>query len=432
MRFDDVRLRAYRGGLPYAFLSYSHKDKEDAERITRELIDRGFRVWFDEGLTPAKEWDEVIANRVENCGYFIALISRNYLESENCRDELNYARDKNRPRMLIYLEDVELPGGMAMRLLRNHALHKWEYADTAQMIDKAVTAEGIDVCRNTDRGPEQTAGPDRQPAPKPKKRAGKAWRIVAAAVCLIASFAILFLVLNKTICASEPIVPAVTEPDSTPADPQEQTDAQEMSSGPANNTARMEELAAEWETADTYFAVEGIRNAVFYDPDGLTQRILMKCEKGDRMPICADYRFTWDGEQIRSIERYDTAGELVVRHTFSYSEGWLTSDTIAVDGTVTGNDGEVLEQDGANGATVLFPEEGIVTVKIFEDRTHHDTYYEESMTIYPDGFVFFIGGSSNRMLTIYFNQNGQLTEDAYMVGDPSNAKYYDKHWYAID
>jgi len=134
VQFDDRKLRAYRGARPYAFLSYSHKDKADAELITYELIDRGFRVWFDEGLTPAKEWDEVIAKRVEECSYFVALLSQNYLESENCRDELNYARDKNRPRMLIYLENVELPAGMAMRLLRNHALHKWEFESIPKRI----------------------------------------------------------------------------------------------------------------------------------------------------------------------------------------------------------------------------------------------------------------------------------------------------------
>lgn len=163
MQFDDRKLRAYRGARPYAFLSYSHKDKADAELITYELIDRGFRVWFDEGLTPAKEWDEVIAKRVEECSYFVALLSQNYLESENCRDELNYARDKNRPRMLIYLENVELPAGMAMRLLRNHALHKWEFESIPKLIDKAFVGRRTacaEACGSSGNAPDRSpSGP---------------------------------------------------------------------------------------------------------------------------------------------------------------------------------------------------------------------------------------------------------------------------------
>ena len=429
MQFDDVRLRAYRGSRPYAFLSYSHKDKEDAERITRELIGRGFRIWFDEGLTPAQEWDEVIARRVENCDYFIALISKNYLESENCRDELNYARDKNRPRMLIYLEDVELPGGMAMRLLRNHALHKWEYSDTAQMIDKAVTAEGIDVCGSTEPAPEQEPESDRDAGAKPGKRAGKLWTILGAAMFLAASLAVLFLVLNKTQICTFGIALPRTETESD--DGQAQTDAPEITAEPTANNTTADALEAEWETADFYFSVGGVPHAVFYDADGLTQRILMRRLLNGLFTICADYRFVWNGDRILSIERYDAAGALVVRHAFSYDEDWLKSDTIAVDGTVTGSEDAPFEQDGSGMTVVPFPEEGIVSVDVFEDHTRHDTYYEESLTIYPDGFVFFIGGDSHRTLTIQFDQGGRLGTDAFIVGDPADSRKYDKSWRAI-
>ena len=35
----------------------------------------GFRVWYDEGVIPATQWDENIARAIENCGYMMALIS---------------------------------------------------------------------------------------------------------------------------------------------------------------------------------------------------------------------------------------------------------------------------------------------------------------------------------------------------------------------
>ena len=117
----------YSGTDPYIFISYSHKDSEQVMGIIRQLMADGYRVWYDEGIDPGTEWDDNIAAHVEKCGCFIAFISKNYLQSENCKDELNYARDLNLSRLLIYLENVELTGGMAMRHNRLQAVHYYKY-----------------------------------------------------------------------------------------------------------------------------------------------------------------------------------------------------------------------------------------------------------------------------------------------------------------
>ena len=97
MQFEDRALAPYQGSEPYIFLSYSHRDAAPAAEIIRDLNLDGFRIWYDEGLVPGKEWDENIARAIMNCSYFVALMSANYLDSANCRDELNFARDKKLP-----------------------------------------------------------------------------------------------------------------------------------------------------------------------------------------------------------------------------------------------------------------------------------------------------------------------------------------------
>ena len=59
MFFEDRSLAPYEGDEPYLFLSYSHKDSEKAGKIIRVLKKNGFRVWYDEGITPGAEWDFV-------------------------------------------------------------------------------------------------------------------------------------------------------------------------------------------------------------------------------------------------------------------------------------------------------------------------------------------------------------------------------------
>lgn len=112
------RLFAYHGSEPYIFISYSHRNSADALDLIRRLQNAHYRVWYDEGIDPGTEWDEDIAAHVKGCGFFIALVSKNYLASSNCKDELNYARDLEKQRILVFLEEVQLPEGMRMRVSR--------------------------------------------------------------------------------------------------------------------------------------------------------------------------------------------------------------------------------------------------------------------------------------------------------------------------
>ncbi len=176
MQFEDKRLAPYTGQKPYIFLSYSHKNADGAAEIILNLKRAGFRVWYDEGVIPATEWDENIAKAIMNCGFFISLISKEYLQSSNCRDELNYARDCDKPQLLIYLEDVELPAGMAMRMGRLLAIHKYKFSNAEVFYKKVINADGIEVCRvpSHQGGAARTAGSGKTSAPAQKRKASAA------------------------------------------------------------------------------------------------------------------------------------------------------------------------------------------------------------------------------------------------------------------
>ena len=196
MQFEDRALAPYQGSEPYIFLSYSHREAAQAAEIIRDLNLDGFRIWYDEGLVPGKEWDENIARAIMNCSYFVALMSANYLDSANCRDELNFARDKKLPLLLLYLEDVELPAGMEMRLGRMLAIHTHKYLRREQLIAKIRAAEGIGVCRRA--RPGETPAPAAQSAPvppaeTPKKPFPKVPVIAAAVLVVLAAALILLL-----------------------------------------------------------------------------------------------------------------------------------------------------------------------------------------------------------------------------------------------
>ena len=136
-----INLKPYDGKDSYIFVSYAHKDEQTVKPLIQKLMNMRYRIWYDEGIDPGTEWDENIANHIENCDAVVAFLSENYLASENCRDELNFARDLNKERLLVYLEPIKLPAGMAMRLNRLQAIHKYTYETENDFIQKLVNTE---------------------------------------------------------------------------------------------------------------------------------------------------------------------------------------------------------------------------------------------------------------------------------------------------
>lgn len=136
----------YKGKEPYIFISYAHKNSDAIYPIIAHLQKSGYRIWYDGGIDPGVEWDENIANHINDCQYFIAFMSEAYLQSSNCKDELNYARDKEKQRLLVYIEETQLPEGMSMRLNRLQAIHKYKYKNEESFYEKLFEADGIKNC----------------------------------------------------------------------------------------------------------------------------------------------------------------------------------------------------------------------------------------------------------------------------------------------
>ena len=138
-----LNISSYKGNEPYIFISYAHKDINLVHPIIFRLQSDGYRVWFDEGIDPGTEWDESIAESIDECGYFLAFISKNYLNSDNCKDELKYARDLSKKSVLVYLEDVPLTRGMAMRMNRIQSIYKHKYHAENDFYAKFYESDGI-------------------------------------------------------------------------------------------------------------------------------------------------------------------------------------------------------------------------------------------------------------------------------------------------
>ena len=159
----------YKGTDPYIFVSYSHRDGEAVQKIIARMQRDGYRIWFDLGIDPGTEWDQYIAQKVVDCGYMIAFVSNNYIASSNCKDELNFARDLEKDRLIVYLEDVTLPVGMAMRMNRLQSVFRYKYNAEEPFYHTLYSANNLDRFR--DAPPEKKPSPAAAAPEPPVKKA---------------------------------------------------------------------------------------------------------------------------------------------------------------------------------------------------------------------------------------------------------------------
>lgn len=132
---------------PYVFISYSHFDSEEVLRVIKFLRDNHFNFWYDESTKSGIEWADEISKKIKQCKQFICFISQNSIRSESVKDEIHIAWKYNINTIVIYLEKIELDGGLEMKLDRKQAIFKYktdEY-EFQRKLSLAITQDVVNL-----------------------------------------------------------------------------------------------------------------------------------------------------------------------------------------------------------------------------------------------------------------------------------------------
>ena len=135
---------------PYVFISYAHLDSSVVIPCINAMKKFGINTWYDEGIQAGSEWPEYIAERVVECTKFVLFVSKAYLNSQNCKRELNFAISRKKDILTIYIEDVQLSPGMEMQLGTYQAIYKNRYSDDLSFYNILCTEQYFDECKTSD------------------------------------------------------------------------------------------------------------------------------------------------------------------------------------------------------------------------------------------------------------------------------------------
>lgn len=113
---QQKKFSAYKGNQPYIFVSYAHKDSAFVLKDIQYLSNKGYRIWYDEGIEFGNNWPDELAISIKNCTQFIVYLSNNSILSEHVKDEIYFALANKLKITPIYIEDIILPPGLGLKI----------------------------------------------------------------------------------------------------------------------------------------------------------------------------------------------------------------------------------------------------------------------------------------------------------------------------
>ncbi|MBQ3490663.1 MAG: toll/interleukin-1 receptor domain-containing protein [Clostridia bacterium] len=138
---------AYEGNEKYIFVSYAHKDSEAVISIIGNLHNAGFRLWYDLGIEAGTEWPAYIEEHLDKSEVVMVFISRNSIESINCRNEINYALLKKKEMLVVYLEDAELKYGLGLQLNSMQSMYRSRHSSMKTFMEQLEKSKILQSCR---------------------------------------------------------------------------------------------------------------------------------------------------------------------------------------------------------------------------------------------------------------------------------------------
>ena len=188
---------AYIGDAAYVFVCYAHEDAEVVYPELQRLHDRNVNIWYDEGISPGREWTQALADAIEGSSQFLYFVSQKSVVSRNCRNEIQYAAARDKPVVAVHLEPTELPGGLELSIGLAQAVMKYELseADFERKMAAALVGNNADFKPSGAQSHYESQSGDLNHAGR-GARAGRRWspsRLVATAAVGLAALLVLFV-----------------------------------------------------------------------------------------------------------------------------------------------------------------------------------------------------------------------------------------------
>ena len=140
------KAKPYMGDEPYIFVSYCHDDSAVVYPIIERMVSDGYRIWYDEGISPGKDWPQQIAEKLIKSKVCLIVMTPASSRSHNCRTEMTFALQNRITVLSLKLEEFKMPLGIEFQLSSTQMILAYQYTGQA-FYDKLYSAEELKPCK---------------------------------------------------------------------------------------------------------------------------------------------------------------------------------------------------------------------------------------------------------------------------------------------
>lgn len=149
------RSRPYEGTEAFLFFSYCQKNASEVYPMIEQMARDGYRIWYDDGINPGEDWMDVIADHLHRSAAVVAAITPESAESHNCRNEINFAMEFQKPVVSVMLRDFPLPLAIRLQLGVTQYVPRYQYANQREFYEKLYDAACLKPCRGERQLPDR-------------------------------------------------------------------------------------------------------------------------------------------------------------------------------------------------------------------------------------------------------------------------------------
>ena len=115
----------------YYFVSYSHKDYKEVYKDIFALQQEGLSIWYDQGIAAGENWKDTALKYITpfDCKGVLFYISENALKSDSIKEEVEFAKNTNKPFIVVFISDDESLSLLDMieKLYKDNEIDKERY-----------------------------------------------------------------------------------------------------------------------------------------------------------------------------------------------------------------------------------------------------------------------------------------------------------------
>ena len=186
-------LPAYQGDERFLFVSYAHANTETVDVEMAWLQERGFKLWYDDGIHVGSNWRQSLAQAITGADGVIFFADEQSVVSPNCVREINFALDEGKPIFVVQLDEVIFPDALRLSLSDRQILIRSHF-DEATFRNRLTTALRHEVDLEA------------LPVHRPRKRLFSwSWWVLGAAVAIVMAIALSWLTTKPVPSFGNPV-----------------------------------------------------------------------------------------------------------------------------------------------------------------------------------------------------------------------------------